>query len=55
MLKRDDFTRTARNIFRAKAQRRKENPAKRGSALRLCASAREIFSRMKHFCAKPTE
>jgi len=33
----------ARNISHAKAQRRNENPAKRGSALRRCAVAREIF------------
>jgi len=31
------------NFSPAKAQRRKEKPAQRGSALRLCAFAREIF------------
>jgi len=34
----------ARIVSRAKAQRRKENLSKRGSALRLCAFAREISS-----------
>src|SRR6185369_7375930 len=37
----------------AKAQRRKENLRKRGSALRLCAFAREISSAKNTFCAKP--
>jgi len=36
----------------AKAQRRKENLRKRGSALRLCAFAREISSARNTFCAK---
>jgi hypothetical protein len=31
------------NFSRAKAQRRKEKPAQRGSALRLCGFARDIF------------
>jgi hypothetical protein len=35
-------------VSRAKAQRRKENPWKRGSALRLCDFAREIFLRSLH-------
>jgi len=42
-----------KNISRAKAQRRKENLRKRGSALRLCAFAREIPSAKNTFCAKP--
>jgi hypothetical protein len=42
-----------KNISRAKAQRRKENLRKRGSALRLCAFAREISSAKNAFCAKP--
>jgi hypothetical protein len=35
---------------RAKAQRRKENLK---NAAALCAFARDLFHRIKHFCAKP--
>jgi len=42
----------ARIISRAKAQRRKENLRKRGSALRLCAFARENVLGKKHFLCK---
>jgi len=42
-----------KNISRAKAQRRKENLRKRGSALRLCAFAREISSAKTLFVQSP--
>src|SRR6185369_11570552 len=46
----DSGASVARITSRAKAQRRKENLSKRGSALRLCAFAREISSAKNTFC-----
>jgi hypothetical protein len=43
----------SKNVSHAKAQRSKEKPKKRGSALRLCAFAWEIFPWHLSFCAMP--
>jgi len=49
----ESFKVVGKRKSRAKAHRRKENPQKRGSSLRLCALAREILRVKGASRAKP--